>query len=264
MAAGLGSDSLTAASGPRSRPLFSIVTVCRNAERSIGMTIESVLRQSALVGRIEHLVIDGLSTDGTLRVLAQYPHLHVVSEPDAGIYDAMNKGIARARGEYIGILNADDWYEPNALAEVAEAFRLSPEAGIVHGDVRRWSGTTLVDVVKPSLDLGFHGTLVMPINHPACFVRREVFSRFGAFDPSYRIFADYDWVRRLIKAGVVLQYVPEVLTNFRFGGVSTMRFAVRERYRVFRANGASALSACSTVAYSCVVVLRNRFRRGGP
>jgi glycosyltransferase involved in cell wall biosynthesis len=264
MAAGLGSDSLTATSGTSSRPLFSIVTVCRNAERSIGMTIESVLRQPESAGRIEHLVIDGLSTDGTLRVLAQYPHLRVVSEPDAGIYDAMNKGIARASGEYIGILNADDWYEPNALAEVAEAFRVSPEAGIVHGDVRRWSGTTLVDVVKPSLDLGFHGTLVMPINHPASFVRREVFGRFGAFDVSYRIFADYDWVRRLIKAGVVLRYVPAVLTNFRFGGVSTMQFAVRERYRVFRANGASALSACTTVAYSCGVVLRNRFRRGGP
>jgi glycosyltransferase involved in cell wall biosynthesis len=244
-----------------SRPLFSIITVCRNAERSIGMTVESVLHQSAFNGTFEHLVIDGLSTDGTLQVLAQYPHLDVVSERDTGIYDAMNKGVSRARGAYIGILNADDWYEPHTLAAVAEAFREAPHAGVVHGDVRRWTGTTVVDVVKPTLDRGFHGTLVMPINHPSCFVRKEVFGRFGTFNLAYPLFADYDWARRVVKAGVAFHYVPRVLTNFRFGGVSTMRFAVRERYRVFRANGASALSALRTVVYSCAVVLRNRFRR---
>ncbi len=247
--------------GPENRPLFSIITVCRNAERSIGMTVESVLHQSAFAGTFEHLVIDGLSTDGTLRVLAQYPHLKVVSERDTGIYDAMNKGLSLACGDYIGILNADDWYEPDTLAAVSDAFSAFPDAGIVHGDVRRWAGTMAVDVVKPSLDRGFHRTLVMPINHPSCFVRKDVFARFGTFDLAYPLFADYDWARRVVKAGVVFHYLPRVLTNFRFGGVSTMRFAVRERYRVFRANGASAASAWKTVAYSCAVVLRNRFRR---
>lgn len=244
-----------------SRPLFSIITVCRNAERSIGMTVESVLHQSGFAGTFEHLVIDGLSTDGTLRVLAQYPHLKVVSERDTGIYDAMNKGLSLSAGDYIGILNADDWYEPDTLAAVSAAFRDTPAAGIVHGDVRRWTGATPVDIVKPSLDRGFHGPLVMPVNHPSCFVRRDVFARFGTFNLAYPLFADYDWARRVVKAGVVFHYLPRVLTNFRFGGVSTMRFAVRERYRVFRANGASALGALRTVAYSCVVVLRNRFRR---
>lgn len=247
-----------------SRPLFSIITVCRNAERSIGMTVESVLHQSAFGGTVEHLVIDGLSTDGTLRVLAQYPHLKVVSERDTGIYDAMNKGVSLAQGDFIALLNADDWYEPDTLAAVSDAFRDAPAAGIVHGDVRRWTGTTPVDVVKPSLGNGFHRTLVMPINHPSCFVRRDVFGRFGTFDLAYPLFADYDWAWRVVNAGVVFHYLPRVLTNFRFGGVSTMRFAIRERYRVFRANGAGVLSAWRTVAYSCAVVLRNRFRRVGP
>jgi glycosyltransferase involved in cell wall biosynthesis len=250
--------------GSDSSPLFSIITVCRNAEASIGMAVESVLHQSAFAGTFEHLVIDGLSSDGTLKVLAQYPHLKVVSERDTGIYDAMNKGVSLARGRYIGILNADDWYEPDTLSAVSQAFRDAPHAGIVHGDVRRWTGTTVVDIVKPSLDRGLHGTLVMPFNHPACFVRKEVYGRLGTFDLAYPLFADYDWARRVVKAGVVFHYLPRVLTNFRFGGVSTMRFAVRERYRVFRANGASAVSAWRTVAYSCAVVLRNRLRRVGP
>jgi glycosyltransferase involved in cell wall biosynthesis len=243
------------------RPTFSIVTVCRNAERSIGKTIDSVLRQTGDAGRVEHVIIDGQSTDGTLRVLAAYPHLRVVSEPDSGIYDAMNKGVTLARGSYLAILNADDWYEPDALSTVARALRESPEADIVHGDIRRWNRDTPVDVVKPTLDRGLHGTRVMPMNHPACFAKRDLFDRFGGFDLSYRIFADYDWMRRVIKGGAVLKYCPRVLTNFHMGGVSTLHFAIAERYRVFRSNGAGVLSATATVVYSCAVVARNRLRR---
>jgi glycosyltransferase len=101
---------------------------------------------------------------------------------------------------------------------------------------------------------------MMPVNHPACFVKKELFDRFGGFDTSYRVFADYDWIRRVVGGGVLLYYCPRVLTNFRLAGVSTMKFATRERYRVFRAHGAGALAAAATVAYSCAVVLRNRFR----
>ena len=108
------------------RPTFSIVTVCRNAEQSIRKTVESVQHQVGVEGETEHIVIDGVSTDGTLRTLAGFPHLRVVSEPDAGIYDAMNKGVGLARGDYVGILNADDWYEPDALQAVARTFRPGP------------------------------------------------------------------------------------------------------------------------------------------
>jgi glycosyltransferase involved in cell wall biosynthesis len=241
-------------------PLFSIVTVCRNAERSIGGAIESVAGQIGLNGEVEHIVIDGVSSDGTLRTLDRYPHLRVVSEPDAGIYDAMNKGARLARGDYIGFLNADDWYEPDALAAVALAFREAELASVVHGDVRRWVRDAQLDVVKPPEGRGVHGTVVMPVHHPACFVRRSVFEQFGGFDTTYRIFADYDWILRVVGGGAILQYCPKVLTNFRVGGVSTMRFAVAERYRVLRAGGAGVLAACRTVAYSCGAVLRNRWR----
>jgi glycosyltransferase involved in cell wall biosynthesis len=245
-----------------SKLLFSIITVCRNAQRSIDKTIQSVVNQAEFFNRTEHLVIDGASTDGTLQVLEQYPHLRVVSEPDSGMYDAMNKGVRLSRGECIGILNADDWYEPGALAAVAEAFRLSPEVALVHGDIRRWNRNMPLDVVKSALERGLHNTLAMPFNHPACFVKRELFSHFGGFDHlTYPVFADYDWARRVIDGGVVVRYCPRVLTNFQLGGVSTARFAIRERYRVFRANGGGMLPAWRTVAYSCAVVLRNRLRR---
>ncbi len=241
-------------------PLFSIVTVCRNAERSIGKALDSVAGQQGAFGTFEHLVIDGQSTDGTLRIVEQYPHVRVVSERDSGIYDAMNKGIAMSRGRYVAFLNADDWYEPHALETVAAALRTVPDAALVHGDVRRWVGDRAVDVVKPSLDRGLHGTLVMPVNHPATFTRRDVFSRVGTFDLAYRLFADYDWARRVIRAGMPMHYCPAVLTNFAVGGLSTMRYAIGERYRVFRANGATVFAAARTVAYTCAVVFRNRLR----
>lgn len=240
------------------RPLFSIVTVCWNAERSIKGTIESVLHQDPFGSTVEHIVVDGASTDGTLNVLAAYPHLRVLSERDAGIYDAMNKGVALATGKYIGILNADDWYEPDALRSVAEALRSSPESEFVHGDIRRWRGEISLDVVRPPLGKGFWTSVLMPVNHPACFVSKDLFDRFGGFDTSYRIFADFEWVKRVINGGARLLYCPKVLTNFRVGGVSTMRFAVAERYRVYRSSGAGTLSTSAAIAYSCAAILRNR------
>ena len=243
-----------------SQPLFSIVTVCRNAVGSIRRTIESVSQQEQVPGAIEHLVIDGVSTDGTLLTLAEFAHLRVVSEPDAGIYDAMNKGASLARGEYIAILNADDWYEPDALARVANAFRESPEASVVHGDVRRWLRASPHDIVKSTRARRGQSVLRISVNHPACFVRRDVFARFGGFDLTYPMCADYDWIERVIRGGAVLRYVPHVLTNFAMGGVSSTRFIIRERYRVRRANGAGILPAAGWVARSCAVVLRNRWR----
>lgn len=241
-------------------PLFSVVTVCRNAERSIARTIESVQSQIDYHGCLEHLIIDGASTDGTLAVVRRYPHLRVLSEPDSGIYDAMNKGVSRSRGELIGLLNADDWYEPGALALVAAEFRAHPEVSIVHGDIRRWQHGKAMDVAKPARDRGIHGTRVMPILHPACFARRAVFDRFGQFDLSYKLFADYDWLRRVVRGGVAVRYCPEVLTNFTMGGATTTRLEIREQYRVVRAHGASPFAALGTVAHTCAVVIRNRLR----
>ena len=241
------------------RCTFSIVTVCRNAERSIARTVDSVLAQADFGGTVEHLIIDGASTDGTLQVLAAYPHLRVVSEPDAGVYDAMNKGVRLASGTYIAMLNADDWYEPGTLAAVAEAFRVSPGVSIVHGDIRRWNHGEPIDIVKPSGQQPNGGQLAMPFHHPASFVRQELFERFGGFDTTFRIFADFEWMNRVVKGGALLRYCPQVFTNFQIGGLSTMRCAARERYRVFRTVGAGSLRAAAATGYGCAAVLRNRF-----
>ena len=240
------------------RCTFSIVTVCRNAERSIARTVDSVLGQADFGGTVEHLIIDGASTDGTLQRLAAYPHLCVLSEPDAGVYHAMNKGVRLASGTYIALLNADDWYEPDTLAAVAEAFRVSPEVSIVHGDIRRWNQGEPIGVVKPSSLQPHRAQLAMPFHHPASFVRRELFDRFGAFDTTYRIFADFEWMSRVVKGGALLHYCPQVFTNFQIGGLSTMRCAARERFRVFRSVGAGSLRAAAAAGYGCAAVLRNR------
>jgi hypothetical protein len=139
--------------------------------------------------------------------------------------------------------------------------RAEPEAAVIHGDVRRWLGRVPLDVVKPPAVARAHRALVMPVHHPACLVRVELFTRFGGFDTSYRIFADYDWFGRVGRGGIALRYCPQVLTNFQVGGVSTMQLAAQERYRVLRANGAGLIAAIVTVGYSCGVVLRNRWRR---
>lgn len=241
--------------------LVSVVTVCRNAVLSIRRTVESVRAQEGVPGAIEHIVVDGVSTDGTLDVLAEYPHLKVTSEPDAGLYDAMNKGVSKASGDIVGILNADDWYEAGALARVVRTFVAAPDVGIVHGDERIWRGERAVRVVKPPLSrpLGAVDALLLPVNHPATFVRRDVYRRCGGFDLRYRTCADYDWIRRVQAAGVQFEYLPHILTNFSIGGVSTFRFLVGERYRVRRAHGAGRLAAAAWVARTCLVVAKNRF-----
>lgn len=242
-------------------PLFSIVTVCRNAAASIRTTIESVRDQSAFPGGVEHLIIDGLSTDDTLRIASEYAHLRIVSEQDAGIFDAMNKGVRRARGQYVAILNADDWYEPDTLQRVAAMLREFPASDLVHGDIRRWTRTGPVDVVKPPARTGYWTQVLMPVNHPASFARRDLFQRVGEFDTSFKVFADFEWVRRVIQSGAVLTYCPRVLANFRIGGVSTVRYAIRERYRVYRDSGIDRPSAAAGVLYACGAILRNRLGR---
>lgn len=234
------------------------MTVCRNAERSVAKTVESVRSQSAFDGTVEHVVIDGASTDGTLEILRAYSHLRIRSEQDDGVYDAMNKGVSSARGDYVGILNADDWYEPDALASVAEVLRTHPESSIVHGDIRRWDHSGPLDVVKPAVTRDADGWWAMPLHHPASFARRELFTHFGGFDTTYRIFGDFEWISRVVRGGAVLHYCPRVLTNFRVGGLSTMRCSPGERYRVFRATGANPMRALAATTLGCAAVLRNR------
>jgi len=202
---------------------ISIITVAYNAEHTIADTIKSVAEQ--VYPNIEHLIIDGASTDATVEVIKKYEH-HIqawISEPDQGIYDAMNKGIAVATGDVIGILNADDIYaDPDVLSRVAELFE-NKDMDACFADldfinsqekvVRRYSSSRF----KPErLAYGW-----MPA-HPTLYVRKSLFSKVGLFRIDYKIAADYEWIIRVFATHKASWcYVPEVWVHMRLGGVST-------------------------------------------
>ena len=202
---------------------ISIVTVCLNSARSIGDTLASVNAQTHV--EVEHIVIDGGSTDGTQDLVrAQGQRVsRLVSEPDRGIYDAMNKGLALATGDIVGFLNADDVFaSPETAARIDQAF--APGVDACYGDV------VYVDSVDPSRTIrywragayrpGLCASGWAP-PHPTLYVRREVLVGHGGFDARMRIAADFDLALRLFDvAGIGMRYIPEVLVRMRVGGAS--------------------------------------------
>lgn len=221
----------------KDNPVFSIVTVCYNSGETIRGTLDSVLRQKDIsFENVEHIVVDGSSTDNTKDIVLKYPNVYFVSEEDNGIYDAMNKGIKLARGKYIGILNADDWYEPNALQLVYQAFKSSPASVLVHGNMNMWSDHERMKVARPKLT-PWRKYLGMPLFHPTFFVKREAYEKYGAFDDSLEITADYDFYLRLHRENEKMIYLDKVLANFRVGGVSCQKWAIKERVKVRVQNG---------------------------
>ena len=206
---------------------MSIVTVALNSERHIRSAIESVLAQN--VSDLQYVVIDGKSADDTVAIVEGYrrvlgDRLVVVSEPDSGLYDAMNKGIARATGDVIGILNSDDRYTPGALSAVQQAF-VEKAVDIVFGNVEMIDGDE-VWIHRASL-AGMRDR--MTLGHPACFVRRTAYQRWGTFDTRYRINADYDFLLRCYLGGASFAHVDQVLAQFHSGGVSSGSFERRRR-----------------------------------
>ena len=203
---------------------FSIITVARNAVGTLESCLNSVAEQTGV--DLEHLVIDGASCDGTVELLRQRREAHLVwqSEPDRGIYDAMNRGLERAEGDIVGFLNADDFYtHSGVLARVREAFE-DPGTEACYGDldyvseednehvVRRWRSGSY----RPGL---FRFGWMPP--HPTFFARRDIYRRHGGFDTGYTLGADWDLLMRLMEVeGVRSRYLPEVLIKMRVGGVS--------------------------------------------
>jgi glycosyltransferase len=225
---------------------LSIVTAVRNRAGTIGGSIASTLGQTGV--DLELVVQDGASTDGTLAEIARFddPRIALVSERDAGLYDALNRGIARARGDVVGLMHSDDWFAaPDVLARVARAFD-DPAVDGVYGDldyvavadpariVRRWRAG--------AYDPGRLRWGWMP-PHPTLYLRRRVYDRWGAFDTGFRIAADYEaMLRYLVRGGVRLAYVPEVLVKMRLGGESNRSLGrillkSREDLRAMRRHG---------------------------
>ncbi|MDY0088682.1 MAG: glycosyltransferase family 2 protein, partial [Coriobacteriia bacterium] len=169
--------------------------------------------------------VDGGSTDATLEIVRSFAprfgeRLRWVSEPDEGIYDAMNKGITMCAGEIISILNSDDRYPPTALKSVADAFRAHPGAGAVYGDAEVIDGDGgMVRYERASaLSPGMPHPDWMPMCHQSLFVSRKTYEELGVYDTRYRVLADYDFVLRCLEAGVEFVQVSEALAQFRLGG----------------------------------------------
>ena len=204
----------------------SIITVCFNSADTIEDSIRSVLKQSH--PDIEYIIVDGASTDGTLDVVAEYQDqiAEIISEPDTGIYDAMNKGIGRATGDIVGILNSDDFFAAeDIIANVVDAFRVDGDAGVVFGDVIFVSSEDLSRIKRYYSSRKFRPWKLrygyMP-PHPATFVKKELYDTYGLYRLDYRIAADYEMlVRWLIVNRIAYRRIDRVLVNMRTGGIST-------------------------------------------
>lgn len=205
---------------PDSLPLVTIITICRNASATLPRTLASVAAQT--YPHIEYIVIDGASTDGTADLIRAHPAVTFwISEPDQGIVDAFNKGLARASGEWVGILNADDWYEPDAIARVLETVK-NADADVIHGAVRYWEGEISRELYYPCQK---KLTREMTINHPSVFVRRSVYEAEGGFDPAFRLAMDYELLLRFYVRGYRFKELGDtILANMSYGGVSDQRW----------------------------------------
>lgn len=205
---------------------ISIITVSFNSEKTIRDTIESVLAQT--YQNVEYIIVDGASRDNTIGIVQEYADsiAKVVSEPDKGIYDAMNKGIALATGDVIGILNSDDFYESNESLEfVANAFRDAPMTSVVFGDVVFVNPENLQRVTRIYAAGHFKAWKLrfgwMP-PHPGTFIKATAYKDVGGYSLLYKISADYEmFVRLLLIKRLAYVHLDKVLVRMRSGGVST-------------------------------------------
>lgn len=224
---------------------ISIVTVSFNSAKTIARTLHSVASQTWL--DVEHIVIDGASTDGTMAVIDRYRVglAKVVSEPDSGIYDAMNKGVGLATGDVVAFLNADDFYkDADVLARVAGVMQ-SEQLDALYGDVEFLRAGQQEVVVRRynsgRFTAGRLGWGWMPA-HPALFVRRALFERYGMFCTDYRIAGDFEFVARVFtQPGLRHRHLPESLVRMQMGGASTSGWRAtlqlnREMMRACRVN----------------------------
>lgn len=214
-------------------PLVTVITVCLNSARTIGRCIQSVLSQT--YANVEYIVIDGASTDGTVSIIRDHEHEidYFVSEADSGLYSAMNKGLCLARGDFLMLLNSDDWYTDDCVQTLIDA-RNDKQVDVV---------SALADYVDENGELqfttqaiGLDGTTLIrnPLRHETMLVPAAIYNKFGPYDESYRVIADFQFIIKLYEAGVTHYTVSRSLMCFRNTGVSStdMTALFRERKRI--------------------------------
>jgi glycosyltransferase involved in cell wall biosynthesis len=211
-------------------PLITIITVVFNGEKYLEETIQSVINQS--YDNVEYIIIDGGSTDGTFDIIKKYENKidYWVSEKDRGIGDAFNKGLMLSSGDWLGIINSDDWYESDIFSAVSKLINCC-QYDVIHGNVRYWLDEKNSYVFSSSYK---HMTQFMSIKHASVFVKKKIYQRFGNFSINYRIAMDYELLLRFIKNNVVFYNSNKVVANFRGGGISEKN-AVNGLKEVYRA-----------------------------
>ena len=227
----------------------SIITTCYNRCATIRGAMESVLAQD--YPDIEYIVVDGASTDGSLDIINTYKGRisMILSEPDDGMYEAINKGIRMATGDIIGLVHSDDMlYDNQVISDVVRKFE-ETKADFVYGDGIYVNANNLSKVVRNWKGGGYHRWKVrfgwLPL-HPTCYIRRDVMMREGLYDESYKIAADTDLlVRYLYKAQLKVAYLHRRIIRMRMGGLSTdsekRKLMWDEDVRLYKAHGFAAI-----------------------
>lgn len=207
---------------------ITVITATYNSGATLRDTLESVLRQS--FRDFEHIIVDGGSKDNTLAIVREYEpryggRLRWVSEPDKGIYDAMNKGIRMATGDVVGILNSDDFYTSNDVLECVAKTMDAPDVDAVYGDIHFVRDGDLSRCVRYYTSRPFHRSWMrfgfMPA-HPSFYCRKSIYEKYGAFDLSYKVAADFENLLRLIFVHRIrTRYLHKDFVTMRTGGAST-------------------------------------------
>jgi len=199
------------------KPLVSVITIVKNGEKYLEQTILSVINQS--YSNIEYIIIDGGSTDGTINIIKKHEKYinYWESKPDKGIANAFNKGINLAKGELIGILNADDWYEISAIDEIVNIY--NQNSAVYCGNINLYNHDTFFKIRRSRIKLLTFGMYIM---HPSIFVKKQVYDDIGGFDESFKVAMDFDFMLRVKQSKKYpIKYIDSVITNMRMDGTSS-------------------------------------------
>lgn len=229
---------------------ISLITITYNSGNTLSTTFQSVLEQTYF--NLEYVIVDGASKDNTISLIKEYEpqfngRLKWISEPDKGLYDAMNKGIRMATGDIIGILNSDDFFTNNDILEkVVSTFKKDRNIDAVYGDIHFVNPNNLEKSVRYYSSKIFKRYLMrlgfMPA-HPSFYLRKECFEKYGIYKTDYKIAADFEFLLRVIyKYNIRTKYIPIDMVTMRTGGASTSGWKshkqiMKEHLRAFRENG---------------------------
>lgn len=252
---------------------LSIITVCYNSKATIRDTFDSILSQ--IYAEFEYIVIDGGSKDTTVEIIKEYePKFHGrmkwISEPDRGLYDAMNKGIRMATGDVIGILHSDDFFTSNdILKKIVDNY--SEDLDCLYGDIHYVKDGDLKKIIRYYSSEIFNRNRMkfgfIPA-HPSCYIRKSCFEKYGYYKTNYKIAADFELLLRFIYVHQIhIQYLPLDMVTMRLGGASTENIKVHrkimsEHLRAFHENGihSNCLFLCLRYVYKISELIKHKKR----